>query len=592
VVDFAELLLRAHELCRDNPGLLAHYRRRFRHILVDEFQDTNTLQYAWVRLLAGQGAEQSARVFVVGDDDQSIYSWRGAKVDNIIRFSKDFPGAQLVRLEQNYRSTGTILKAANALIGHNSGRLGKELWTDSGDGEPIQVYAAFNETDEAGHVMGRIQDWLANGGRRDEIAVLYRSNAQSRVFEENLVRLGIPYRVYGGLRFFERAEIKDALAYLRLVHHRDDDAAFERVINTPTRGIGNTTVERLRQSARTQNVSLWTVVLQAVGRGGGDTVPRSVGAGAAAAPDLYADDAGLSDADTSAAREKLRGGGGRAGGALKAFMDLIEDMAAAAKGLPLGEQVLQVVERSGLVPHYQKEKGEVGAARIENLEELANAARSFDFDDFSDEEGEGKEDPLDPLTAFLTHAALEAGEAQGEAGTDCVQLMTLHSAKGLEFPVVFLVGLEEGLFPHQRSIEDASGLEEERRLCYVGMTRAMRRLYLSHAESRRLHGSENLCTPSRFLRELPAEYLQEIRPQLQYSRPVFRAHAPRQAGGRPLRNDRVAGLRLGQRVAHQTFGEGVVLQFEGDGERARIQVNFNEAGVKWLVAGYAKLQPL
>jgi DNA helicase-2/ATP-dependent DNA helicase PcrA len=543
VVDFAELLLRAHELCRDNAELLAHYRRRFRHILVDEFQDTNTLQYAWVRLLAGQGPEQSARVFVVGDDDQSIYSWRGAKVDNIVRFSKDFPGAKIVRLEQNYRSTGTILKAANALIANNSGRLGKELWTDSGEGEPIQVYAAFNETDEAGFVMGRVQDWLNGGGRRDEIAILYRSNAQSRVFEENLVRLGIPYRVYGGLRFFERAEIKDALAYLRLVQNRDDDAAFERVVNTPARGIGSTTVERLRQSARAQNSSLWTAAGQAVLEGG------------------------------------------RPGTALKAFVGLVEGMASAAQGQPLGEQVLQVVELSGLVPHYKKEKGEAGEARIENLEELANAARSFGLD-----EPEGMEDQLDPLTAFLTHAALEAGETQGGAGTDCVQLMTLHSAKGLEFPVVFMVGLEEGLFPHQRSIEDLSGLEEERRLCYVGMTRAMRRLVLSHAETRRLHGSENLCSPSRFLRELPPACLQEVRPQIHAGRtlPAYGSSGL----GASLRNDRVAGLKLGQRVIHQTFGEGVVLQFEGDGERARIQVNFDGAGTKWLVAGYARLQPL
>ncbi|MGH8457886.1 MAG: 3'-5' exonuclease, partial [Nevskiales bacterium] len=426
------------------------------------------------------------------------------------------------------------------------------LWTDTGEGEPIQVYAAFNETDEASFVMGRIQDCISGGGRRDEVAILYRSNAQSRVFEERLMQLGIPYRVYGGLRFFERAEIKDALAYLRLIQNRNDDAAFERVINTPARGIGNTTVDKLRQSARTQNVSLWTATQQAA-----DAV-------------------------------------GRSGGALKAFVDLIEDMAAAAKDMPLGEQVLLTVERSGLVPHYKKEKGEAGEARIENLEELANAARSFDYEvadgNVSGEEG-SVQDSIDPLTSFLTHAALEAGETQGEAGSDCVQLMTLHSAKGLEFPVVFMVGLEEGLFPHQRSVEDANGLEEERRLCYVGMTRAMRRLTLSHAETRRLHGSENLCTPSRFLRELPAECLQEVRPQIHISRP-FSGYDTRGFGGGGLRNDRVAGLKLGQHVLHQTFGEGVVLQFEGDGARARIQVNFHDVGMKWLVVGYAKLQPL
>jgi DNA helicase II / ATP-dependent DNA helicase PcrA len=551
VVDFAELLLRAHELIRDNDALQAHYRRRFRHILVDEFQDTNTLQYAWIRLIAGQGPEQSARVFVVGDDDQSIYSWRGAKVDNLIRFAKDFPGAKTLRLEQNYRSTGTILKAANALIDNNSGRLGKELWTDTGDGDAIQLYAAFNETDEASFVMGRIQDWHNHGGRRDDIAILYRSNAQSRVFEEKLMQLGIPYRVYGGLRFFERAEIKDALAYLRLIQNRHDDPAFERVVNTPTRGIGNTTVEKLRQQARAQGVSLWTATQQA--------------------------------AEAS----------GRSGGALKAFIELIESLAQAAQGELLGEQVQLAIERSGLVAHYKKEKGETGEARIENLEELVNAARSFDVavagETIAPEDAEGP--VLDVLTSFLTHAALEAGEAQGEAGSDCVQLMTLHSAKGLEFPVVFLVGLEEGLFPHQRSIEDASGLEEERRLCYVGMTRAMRQLYLSHAETRRLHGSENLCTPSRFLREIPAECVQEVRPQIQVSRPAY-GYGLRGFGGGSLRNDHVAGLKLGQRVLHQSFGEGVVLQFEGDGDRARIQVNFDAAGTKWLVMGYAKLLPL
>ncbi|MGH8459118.1 MAG: 3'-5' exonuclease, partial [Nevskiales bacterium] len=412
--------------CRDNLELLAHYRRRFRHILVDEFQDTNTLQYAWIRLLAGQKHEQSANIFIVGDDDQSVYSWRGARIGNMLSFPKDFPTSTTVRLEQNYRSTGTILKAANGLISRNSGRLGKELWTDRGEGEPIQVYAAFNETDEASFVLGRIQDWMAAGNRRDEVAILYRSNAQSRIFEEGLVRLGIPYRVYGGLRFFERAEIKDALAYLRLILNRDDDAAFERVVNTPTRGIGNTSVEKLRQSARSQGCPLWRVAQQVAAEGG------------------------------------------RGGGAIKAFLDLIEKLAAETQGQLLAEQVLHVVEHSGLKSHYQKEKGEAGEARIENLEELANAARGFDYE----VAGDDAEEALDPLTAFLSHAALEAGETQGEAGSDCVQLMTLHSAKGLEFPVVFLVGLEEGLFPHQRSIEDLSGLEEERRLCYVGMTRA------------------------------------------------------------------------------------------------------------------------
>ena len=467
----------------------------------------------------------------------------------------------MYRLEQNYRSTGNILKAANTLIANNTGRLGKELWTDSGEGELIATYAAFNEMDEASFVLGRIQDWMASGGRRDEVAILYRSNAQSRMFEEGLMRLGIPYRVYGGLRFFERAEIKDALAYLRLLAERDDDAAFERIVNTPTRGIGNTTIEKLRAAAKSQGISLWKAAEKAAGLAQQELMPTAEV--------------------------------GRSGGALKNFLGLINRLAAEMQGLTLAEQVLHVVENSGLKAHYLKEKGESGEARVENLEELASAARSFDYEVAGDET-----ERMEPLTAFLSHAALESGETQGKAGTDCVQLMTLHSAKGLEFPVVFLVGLEEGLFPHQRSTEDPGGLEEERRLCYVGMTRAMRKLYLSHAETRRLHGTDMLGTPSRFLREVPEECIEEIRPQIHVHRPVH-SFGPR--GLRPstgsglsttLRNDAVAGLKLGQRVRHQTFGEGVVLQFEGDGDRARIQVKFERAGSKWLVAGYAKLQPL
>ncbi len=544
LVDFAELLLRAHEVCRDTPALLAHYRQRFQHILVDEFQDTNTLQYAWIRLLAGD----TAKVFVVGDDDQSIYSWRGAKVDNILRFDKDFPGAMPVRLEQNYRSTGTILKAANQLIAHNTGRLGKELWTDGSDGEPIELYNAFSDYDEVFHVIGRIKDWLAMGNRRDDIAILYRSNAQSRVFEEALLRDDIPYRVYGGLRFFERAEIKDALAYLRLLANRDDDAAFERVVNTPTRGIGAATIDKLRNLGRAQDISLWQAARIMV-------------------------DEGLA---------------ARSANALRAFLDLIDTLAADTSNYLLTEQVLHVVEHSGLKQAAENDRSERGQARLENLDELASAARGFEEPD--------DEDEIDPLTNFLTHAALEAGEHGGEAWEDCVQLMTLHSAKGLEFPVVFLVGMEEGLFPHQRSAEDPQGMEEERRLAYVGMTRARQRLYLSHADTRRLHGSETYCRPSRFLKEVPAELVQEIRPRNKpkpqaYGYPRQQPVSAAQGWADPTDNDR-GGVSLGQRVTHGKFGEGVVLQFEGEGARTRVQVNFDAAGAKWLMLAYANLQAM
>ncbi|HET7307783.1 MAG TPA: DNA helicase II [Gammaproteobacteria bacterium] len=529
-VDFAELLLRAHELWRDNPEVLAHYRERFRHILVDEFQDTNAIQYAWVRLLAGT----TGQPFIVGDDDQSIYGWRGAKIENLHRLQKDFPGLTTIRLEQNYRSTGRILTAANTLIANNRDRLGKNLWTAGAAGEPVHIYAAFNEQDEAAFVVERVQRWAAEGGLRREAAVLYRSNAQSRVFEEALIVAGVPYRVYGGVRFFERAEIKDALAYLRLIANCDDDPSFERAVNQPARGIGARTLERLRAEARDRRVSLWS-----------------------ASRHLVEDDAL----------------GGRAGNALTGFLDLVDRLAAETATLPLAEQVAHVIETSGLLEHYRQEKGERGEARVENLEELVNAARLFEPDPEVD---------LPPLTAFLTQAALEAGDNQADAGEDSVQLMTLHSAKGLEFPLVFIAGLEEGLFPHQRSIEDPAGIEEERRLAYVGMTRAMQTLYLSYAEKRRLHGRETYAMPSRFLRELPADEVDEVRPNVQVSRPLYRGASPNE----PL----PGGLNLGQRVLHPKFGEGVVLNCEGSGTQARVEVNFADVGTKWLVLGYANLQ--
>jgi len=410
LVDFPELLLRAHELLRDNAQLLGHYQRRFRHVLVDEFQDTNAIQYAWIRLLCGGEGQP----FIVGDDDQSIYGWRGAKVENLHLFREDHPGVKVIRLEQNYRSTGTILRAANALIQHNMDRLGKNLWTDGEDGEPVTLYAAYNERDEAQYVIESLRQFLREGGARSDVAILYRSNAQSRVFEELLMGEGIPYRVYGGLRFFERQEIKDALAYLRLVANRDDDPSFERVANVPTRGIGQKTMEQLRQYARAENLSLWRAT-------------HSL----------------LSSGQISA----------RAGTALKRFLELVDQLAMDTADLDLHEQADHVIQVSGLYEHYGREKGEKADARLENLDELVSAARGYEPDPL--------EDSLPPLAAFLSHAALEAGEGQSDAWEDCVQLMTLHSAKGLEFPVVFLTGLEDGLFPHQRSIENPEGIQED-----------------------------------------------------------------------------------------------------------------------------------
>lgn len=541
LVDFAELLLRAHEFLRDTPDVLAHYRQRFRQVLVDEFQDTNTIQYAWLNLLT-QGNDN---LFVVGDDDQSIYGWRGAKVENLFRFREDYPNHQLIRLEQNYRSSGNILNAANVLITHNDDRMGKNLWTDSGSGEPISIYAAFNEQDEAYFVIDRIRRWIQQGGSPLECAILYRSNAQSRQFEEKLIAMGIPYRVYGGLRFFERQEIKDALAYLYLLAHRDNDAAFERIINTPTRGIGARTIEHLRDQARAQEITLWRAALLSI----------------------EADDLPL-----------------RAKAMLANFMGLIDSLSERITDKSLHEQIRLVIENSGLFEHYRKEKGEQAITRIENLEELVNAARQFEA------EPPGVDEEANPsvMERFLAHAALEAGEGQGDPFESCVQLMSLHSAKGLEFELVFIVGLEEGLFPSMQSLEEAGRLEEERRLCYVGLTRAKKLLYLTHAESRRIYGKEHRARPSRFLGEIPPENCQEIRTRAHISRPVAPAPFSRDDG----RSTAAAGggFKLGQTVYHDKFGEGVILQAEGIGSQARVQVNFAGEGVKWLVLSYANLQ--
>jgi DNA helicase-2/ATP-dependent DNA helicase PcrA len=545
LVDFAEILLRAHEVLRDHPPLLQHYRHRFGQLLIDEFQDTNSLQYAFIRLLAGNVADGSGgQVFVVGDDDQAIYGWRGAKVENVNRFLRDFPGAKTIRLEQNYRSSANILSAANAVIAHNPSRLGKQLWTDSGEGEPIDLYSAFNEIDEARFVIERIRQWVRDGGSHGECAILYRSNAQSRAFEETLLGEQIPFRVYGGMRFFERAEIKDTLAYLRLMTNRDDDAAFERAVNTPPRGIGERTLDEVRRRARDRSISLWKAAAEVAA---GDALPA------------------------------------RARNAIAAFAQLIEAVAEEAGELPLKDKIDHALARSGLRTHYElQSKGSLDS-RTDNLDELVSVASRFVKGD--DEESAA----LTELVAFLAYAALEAGEGQTEAGEDGVQLMTLHSAKGLEFPLVFLVGLEEGLFPNNKSIEESGRLEEERRLAYVGITRARQKLVITYAEARRLHGQEMCGLPSRFLREIPSALIHEVRPKVQVSRPMYQAQPRRQWGHASLQE--TPGLRLGQNVSHAKFGTGVVTDIEGSGAHARVQVNFDDAGSKWLVLAYANLQP-
>ncbi|MFZ5636291.1 MAG: DNA helicase II [Pseudomonadota bacterium] len=540
LVDFAEILLRAHELLRDHPALLQHYRHRFGQLLIDEFQDTNSLQYAFIRLLAGDDGQ----VFVVGDDDQAIYGWRGAKVENVNRFLRDFSGATTIRLEQNYRSSANILDAANAVIAHNPSRLGKRLWTDSGEGEPIDLYAAFNEIDEARFVVERIRQWVRDGGSHGETAILYRSNAQSRAFEETLLGEQIPFRVYGGMRFFERAEIKDTLAYLRLIANRDDDAAFERAVNTPPRGIGERTLDEVRRRARDRGVSLWKAAAEVAA---GDALPA------------------------------------RARNAVAAFAQLIDAIAGETGDLPLQDKIDHALARSGLRAHYElQSKGSLDS-RTDNLDELVSVASRFVKGD--DDESAA----LSELVAFLAYAALEAGEGQSEAGEDGVQLMTLHSAKGLEFPLVFLVGLEEGLFPNNKSIEESGRLEEERRLAYVGITRARQKLVISYAEARRLHGQDMYGLPSRFLREIPSALIHEVRPKIQVSRPMYQAQPRRNWGHASLQES--PGLRLGQNVSHAKFGAGVVTDIEGSGAHARVQVNFDDAGSKWLVLAYANLQP-
>ena len=542
VVDFAELLLRSLQLLQNKQDILIHFRQRFQHILVDEFQDTNSIQYAWLRTLAGE----KSPVFAVGDDDQSIYGWRGARIGNILSFNKDFNNAQIFRLEQNYRSTNTILSAANQLISNNQGRLGKKLWTEGNEGAPIQLYAAYNEQDEARFVVERIKEWSEQQSRRyEEAAILYRSNSQSRVLEENLLSQGVPYRIYGGLRFFERAEIKDALAYLRLVSNRIDDPAFERIVNHPPRGIGDRTLQVIRDAARSEVISLWNATKQVI------------------------------------QRKQLAA---RAHNALQQFVALIEQMHEQMTSLDLYEQVDTVIQISGLQGHFEKDHSEKGQSRVENLAELVESARSFRYEI---EEGE----EISPLEAFLANAALEAGEGQASEWEDCVQLMTLHAAKGLEFPLVFIVGMEEGMFPSSMSMDEPGRVEEERRLCYVGITRAREHLMMTYAEARRYYGSDNYNPPSRFLSEIPADLMVEVRPRAMISQPVHR-QTSMQINSKKKNRSNDTGIKIGQRVAHKKFGEGIVLDQEGSGHNARVQVQFAKQGSKWLVLSYANLNIL
>jgi DNA helicase-2/ATP-dependent DNA helicase PcrA len=528
VVDFPELLLRAYELLRRNEILREHYARRFRHILVDEFQDTNRLQYKWLKLFSSQ----EAKYFCVGDDDQSIYTFRGANVGNMQDFERDFKVKHVIRLEQNYRSHGNILDAANALIANNRNRLGKNLWTAAGAGEPLRVFEGESDMDEARWLVEEVQALARDGTRLSHIAVLYRSNAQSRVVEHSLFSQGIPYRVYGGLRFFERAEIKHALAYLRLIATPDDDNSFLRVVNFPPRGIGARTVEQLQEMAKQKGISLFRAIE----------------------------------------------------GKASAFKKLIEDLKSETQNLPLPEMVEHVVARSGLIEHYKSERE--GADRIENLAELVTAAATFTDDERETESGE----TLDPLTAFLTHAALEAGEHQAGEGQEALQMMTVHSAKGLEFDAVFLTGLEEGLFPHEQSVTERDGLEEERRLAYVAITRARKRLYLSHAQTRMLHGQTRYNIPSRFLEEIPEGLMKWLTPR--FSRKKDFSWGKKTEEPIPFRKpkDTGTGFRIGQNVMHPKFGSGVIVDAEGSGGDARVQVNFGSQGVKWLAVAVAKLQ--
>ena len=547
VADFAELLLRCYELLERDANIRQHYQSRFKYILVDEFQDTNRLQYLWLKLLAGQGN----CMFAVGDDDQSIYGFRGARVGNMRDFEKDFNIQHIVKLEENYRSHSNILDAANAIISHNTNRLGKNLWTSAGAGEPVRVYDAYNDTDEAQFIVDEIKMLHCEGASLGEIALLYRSNAQSRILEHALFSANLPYRVYGGLRFFERAEIKHALAYMRLIANANDDTALLRVINFPARGIGARGLEQLQESARAENCSIWQAAINKVGDG------------------------------------KLGGKG------IEGFVALIRHMVDNAYGISLPELTELATTMSGLTAHYQNDKE--GEDRIENLKELVTAAVSFANQDFGNHNNVDGETEQDLLTQFLSHASLEAGEHQADVGKEALQLMTVHASKGLEFKAVFISGLEEGLCPHEQSLYENQGLEEERRLMYVAVTRARQRLYLSHAQSRMLHGKVRYGIPSRFLDEIPEQLLKHIN-----SKPVVRSGSTRDynelpammSGQQSLNQKNAMPWKIGQQVAHTKFGNGVVVSYEGNASDMRVQVNFGREGLKWLAMEFAKLNPI
>ena len=539
LVDFGELLLRSYEVIRDNVSVRTFFHSRFKSILVDEFQDTNTIQYNWLLELASDQASITA----VGDDDQSIYGWRGAKVENVDAFTKTFDDTEIIRLEQNYRSTNIILGAANALIENNTDRLGKNLWTEKLEGEQIVLYQAYNEQDEARFVADVLRDWMNKGEMYEDAAVLYRSNAQSRALEEALLRASIPYRIYGGQRFYERMEIKNAIAYLKIIFNHSDNPAFERSISNPTRGVGEKTLAKIRSAAKQYNISYIKASAKLI------------------------DEGSIS---------------GRGGAGLASYLEFISRCKEFIEENPLSDLMEEIIKTSGLVSYHAKEPGEKGKTRVENLEELVSATANF--------EQSIKEDKPNKEIAeqYLDMISLDSGDRQASEHDDAAQLMTLHSAKGLEFKLVLMTGLEESLFPHGRSMADPAQLEEERRLCYVGITRAMEKLYISHAESRRLHGSDTFNPPSRFLREIPKELINEIRPRAQTNIPYNRKDFKETK----LEFEEEIGIALGERVLHKTFGEGVVLNYEGSGEAARVQINFNGAGTKWLVMAYAKLEKL
>ncbi|MGL4668137.1 MAG: UvrD-helicase domain-containing protein, partial [Saezia sp.] len=565
VVDFGELMLRSYEILRDHADIRQHYQQRFRHILVDEFQDTNRLQYAWLKMFANQQPGQQSSVFVVGDDDQSIYAFRGADINNMSAFQREFQVKDIIKLERNYRSYSNILDAANGLIANNVARLGKNLSTEAGEGEPIRVYEASSDHEEAAWIVDELKQLHREGVERSQIAILYRSNAQSRVLENRLFSEGVPYRVYGGLRFFERAEVKHALAYLRLLENPDDDTSYMRVVNFPPRGIGTRTVEQLQDAAHASGQNLYTAVR-------------------------------LLD--------------GNAANKLNVFNKLIEDIREQTVGCTLREIIEHILDASGLLAHYQKERE--GADRIENLKELINAAEAFVTiegygrdavastvsrdESVAQPQGDAAEggETISPLAAFLSHASLEAGDNQAQAGQEAIQLMTVHAAKGLEFDCVFITGLEEGLFPHENSLNDIGGLEEERRLMYVAITRARKRLYMSFSQTRMLHGQMRYNMRSRFLDEIPEETMKWLTPRIQpalhnYSRQDFMNwDTPKRDTTVPEKmiakknKEASHGLSIGQRVFHNKFGEGTVLTLEGSGQDAKVQVNFPRHGLKWL----------